>query len=515
MARKPDFIAQFKAARRSAAPLIAVRSYDHTAVTRRIVSIFGAKLQEDLPIFTWNCASGIEGLNKKSKAIATQSVTADPMTGMPDKLTGPLSMLGFCRDKLPEDGLVFMQNLNRFWHTADVRQAVWNLRDVLKAMGSTLVIEIGPGVALPEGLTDDVLVLDEPLPTEDELGALVDARAKANDIKLRPEVRAKAVDALIGLAMFPAEQSTEMCFTEDSLDTDLLWERKRQLVEQTKGLTVYRGTEKFVDLGGGENLKAYGLAYIRAEESRPRAILFLDEVEKMFAGAGTESTGIKSGFLQKFLTWMQDNEVDGIMLIGHPGCMKSAFAKALGNEAQCPTIMFDVNGMQQKEVGSSEENLSRGLGIADAIARGRILVIATCNSMGTMPPEFKRRFTQGTFFCDLPIDSAREKIWAIYEKKYGVGGERPDDTGWTGAEIRECCRKAHRLGMSLKQSAEYIVPVSRSAADKVRQLREEATGRYLDSERPGTYNWDPQEVAREGRKVRKIDADVMAARGRA
>ena len=32
--------------------------------------------------------------------------------------------------------------------------------------------------------------------------------------------------------------------------------------------------------------------------------------------------------------------------------------------------------------------------------------------------------------------------------------ERPNDEGWTGAEIRECCRKAWRLNLSLKESAE-------------------------------------------------------------
>jgi len=303
--------------------------------------------------------------------------------------------------------------------------------------------------------------------------------------------------------------------TDDSVDTELLWERKRQLIEQTKGLSVYRGAETFKDLGGGENLKSYLSAYIKSPESRPRAILFMDELEKGFAGAGTESTGIKSGFLGKFLSWMQDGENDGILLIGHPGCMKSAIAKALGNEANCPTIIFNLNDMQQKEVGTSEENFNRGLGIVDAIARGRVLVIGTVNSMGTMPPELKRRFTQGTFFCDLPTNQAREKIWPIYEKKYGVSGTRPNDNGWTGAEVKECCRKAHRLGMSLEQAAEYVVPIATSAADRVRALRDEATGKYIDAESSGLYEYKQQEIAQERKVRRQIDADVMAARGRA
>jgi len=39
--------------------------------------------------------------------------------------------------------------------------------------------------------------------------------------------------------------------------------------------------------------------------------------------------------------------------------------------------------------------------------------------------------------------------------------------GWTGAEIKECCRKAHRLGMTLAEASRYIVPVSRSAGEQI------------------------------------------------
>jgi hypothetical protein len=39
----------------------------------------------------------------------------------------------------------------------------------------------------------------------------------------------------------------------------------------------------------------------------------------------------------------------------------------------------------------------------DAVAQeGRMLFIATCNSIASLPPELRRRFTLGTFFFDLP-----------------------------------------------------------------------------------------------------------------
>lgn len=127
------------------------------------------------------------------------------------------------------------------------------------------------------------------------------------------------------------------------------------------------------------------------------------------------------------------------------------------------------------------------------MTNGRSLWIATCNSIGTLPPELRRRFTLGTFFFDLPSPEECAAIWQIYLKKYGVSGERPEDGGWTGAEIKECCRKAYRLKLSLRGSAEYIVPVSRSAAEHIKELlkelRQQASGKFISASYPGVYQF--------------------------
>src|SRR5829696_4154135 len=157
------------------------------------------------------------------------------------------------------------------------------------------------------------------------------------------------------------------------------------------------------------------------------------------------------------------------------------------NESARPVIRAahhsgpDLSAMQSSLVGGSGERLRAALQVVDAIAQGKSLWIATCNSITSLPPELRRRFTLGTFFFDLPSVEEREAIWKIYLAKWGLDGERPNDEGWTGAEIRECCRKAWRLNLSLKESAEYIVPVSRSAADQIEALRRQASGRFLSA----------------------------------
>src|SRR5204863_1847195 len=123
------------------------------------------------------------------------------------------------------------------------------------------------------------------------------------------------------------------------------------------------------------------------------------------------------------------------------------------------------------EQGASTERLRTALKIIDAVSQGRMLFIATSNSIASLPPELRRRFTLGTFFFDLPCAEERRAIWDIYINRWNLTGGLPDDEGWTGAEIKECCRKAWRLKVSLRESAEYIVPVSRSAADQIEGLR--------------------------------------------
>ena len=53
-------------------------------------------------------------------------------------------------------------------------------------------------------------------------------------------------------------------------------------------------------------------------------------------------------------------------------------------------------------MGASTERLRTALQIIDAVSQGRMLFIATCNSIASLPPELRRRFTLGTFFFDLP-----------------------------------------------------------------------------------------------------------------
>jgi len=223
------------------------------------------------------------------------------------------------------------------------------------------------------------------------------------------------------------------------------------------------------------------------------------------------------------------NRPRGVLLLSPPGCGKYQFAKALGNETGRPTLVLDVGALLGSLVGQSESNIRQALKRADAMApcvlfcdeiekalvganssgqtdsgvtarlfgslltwlndhESDVFFIATANDVSKLPPEFARaeRF-DGVFFLDLPGREQKDAIWAIYLAEYHLDDSqpRPDDTNWTGAEIKSCCRLASLLDVPLVQAAQNVVPVAVTAGDKIEGLRRWASGRCLSADRAG------------------------------
>jgi len=89
----------------------------------------------------------------------------------------------------------------------------------------------------------------------------------------------------------------------------------------------------------------------------------------------------------------------------------------------------------------------------------------------------------GVFFVDLRGRDQKDATWGIYTGHDGLNAKRarPDDTNWTGAEIKSCCRLASLLDVPLIQAAQNVVPVAVTAGDKIESLRQWASGRCLSA----------------------------------
>lgn len=495
-----QFAKQFKAARRVSTPLLAVTTPDPAEAMRLMAALAG----KDSAIFSWDIISGLRAANKLGKdKIADIVGDQDPAL-----LNNPAEALDKAR-LLPPKGMLFVMNAHRYLDAsvsgAAVAQAIWNLRDEYKTDERTLVL-LCPGISLPQELTQDVTVLDEPLPDSDTLATLItklhkDAGVAEPDAK----VLERAVDATRGLSAFTAEQATAMSLTKEGIDLDALWERKRKTVEQTPGLGIWRGGETYADVRGVANIKNF-LSKLFSGKEPPSVLVFMDEIEKMFAGTAGDLSGVTQEMHGEFLSWMQDKNVLGMMLVGHPGCTKSHITKATGGEFKVPTVVLNMSALKGSLVGQSGQQLRSALKVIEAI--GRPLVMATSNSLANLPPELRRRFQLGTFFFDLPSKVERSAVWDLYTKKYNLKDVSiPKDEGWTPAEIRTCCDLAWRLNSSPFEVADYIVPVSKSAPDKIQGLRQQATGKFLSASDAGVYRYEASAASAQpegepGRKIR-------------
>jgi hypothetical protein len=392
--------------------------------------------------------------------------------------------------------LLVLVNFHRFLQSAEIVQALAR-QLALGKQNRTFVLVLSPVVQIPTELEKLFIAIDHPLPHRQQLEEIAKGVATgADELPVGAELD-RLIDAAAGLTRQEAENAFSLSLVRHGrLQAQTLWELKSQVLKKSGLLALYRGGERFEGLGGLESLKAFCKRALRsstaaASRAKPR----------------------------------------GVLLLSPPGCGKSAFAKALGNETGRPTLVLDVGSLMGSLVGQTESNIRQALRIIDAMAPADcfldevekafsgvaasgqtdsgvsarlfgtflswlndhetdVFVVATANDITRLPPEFSRaeRF-DGVFFLDLPDAEQRQAIWQIYVSQYGLDPAQklPVDDNWTGAEIRACCRLAALLDLPLTAAAQNIVPVARTSAESVEKLRQWATGRCLSADRPGVY----------------------------
>lgn len=492
-----------KAIRRASVPLVAFETSDPAQTIKSCVKALNGDAQK-VPVIQWDCMAGQQSLNGEPSRQALAELGREPVQDPAlfldalGRAAGKLVKTGDQAQSVLLDGLVFVHNGHRYLQSDTVVQALWNLRDVLKVWGVTLVL-LCPSVVLPAELAHDVVVVTEPLPGADEVREIASRIYKdcgVDEAKFKDGD--KVVDTLMGVSAFAAEQSLAMSVYDFGrekgvgVDMQQLWERKRKMVEQTPGLTVFRGGETFDDVGGCANVKRFLKSILTSGRNPVRCVGFIDEVEKLLAGAQGDLSGVSQDQLAVLLREMQDSEIPGIIFIGPPGTAKSAVAKAAGACAGAEVLSIDTGAMTGSLVGESQAKIRKAMQTFKAVSQGKGLFIATCNKIAALPPELRRRFTLGTFFFDLPDREERKAIWKIWLKKYGHDADQlpPEDEGWTGAEIKACCDIAWRTGQKLFDAAKFVVPVCKSAPEAVENLRQMASGRFVSAGKSGVYQYD-------------------------
>jgi SpoVK/Ycf46/Vps4 family AAA+-type ATPase len=470
-----------------------IESHEHHDA---LVEIQQLCTQESWSLATWDIESGL--------AIAGQS-SADA--------SDPLAAIRSINALATEGGtaILVLQNFHRFLQSVEIVQAL-SKQILAGKQNRTILVVLSPVVQVPVELDKLFVVVEHDLPSREQLADIAHGVAtEEGELPTGPDLE-RVIDAAAGLTRYEAENAFSLSLVRHgSITPEPLWATKAQMLKKSGLVSLHQSQQDFASLGGLAALKAFcKRAMLQPNRSNP------------------------------------NKRPRGIMLLGVPGTGKSQFAKCLGKETGRPTLVLDVGALMGGIVGQTEANVRQALKIADAMQPAvlfldevdkalsgvngsgdsgvstrlfgtlltylsdketDVFVVASANKIDHLPPEFTRaeRF-DGVFFLDLPGAEERQAIWQLYLRQYELDPRQklPDDTNYTGAEIRACCRLAALLDLPLVQAAQNVVPVAVTAAESVDKLRSWASGRCLSSNQPGIYQ---KEAAQPGprRKVTRAD----------
>lgn len=480
----------FKAARRSGTPIVSVETLDQHSTISELMSVANTGDKKS-PCYRWDIAAGLIPLNDLAISDLVE------LTGGADNLTlqtrSPVAALEFA-EKLRQRSILFFCNAQAHLSPDSVRanpipaQQVSNLRDKYKANLRTLVL-LSPALTLDPILRPDVIEIDSPLPDEKTLEEIVKDQIEAAELEVLPYgVVSQAVTSVKGLSHFGAEQTIAMSLSpKGGIDLDFLGKLQRKTISKIDGLSMDLDTVTFDDIGGQIQIRRFMDGLFMSDDSH-KLVVRIDEIDKMIdGGPASEGNTVSRDALAVLLRAMEDNKWSGLIAVGPGGSGKSLLTKAIGATYGVRTIAADLGGMKGSLVGESERKIREAMKIIHSLGGDKVLVLATCNKLHTLPPELKRRFTYGIWFFDLPTRDERQYIWRLHlGDQYGKV-ELPNDNLWTGAEIRNCCELAKQIGKSPADVAEFIVPIAKSDPEGLETLRNQANGRFLSVSYPGSY----------------------------
>lgn len=455
-----------------------IESHEHQDA---LAEIAGLCRDQQWQLATWDIEAGLN-ISGQSESDAVSS--------------DPLAAIRSINSLATTDGtaVLVLQNFHRFMQSAEIVQAL--SRQIINGkQNRTIVVVLSPVVQIPTELEKMFVVIEHDLPSREQLAEIARGIATEDGELPAGSELETVLDAASGLTRMEAENAFSLSLVrEDRITADAVWEIKTQTLKKSGLLSLHRGTEDFNSLGGLAALKAFC----------KRAMLHPSRGNPL-------------------------KRPRGVLLLSPPGCGKSQFCKLLGNEVGRPVLTLDVGSLMGSLVGQSEERTRQALRVIDAMApcvamidevekafaglngngdsgvssrmfgqflswlndhESDVFVVCTANDVSKLPPEFGRseRF-DGIFFLDLPSREEKDAIWNLYLDLFEIDRDQqhPDDTNWTGAEVKACCRLSALLDVPLLQAAQNVVPVAVTAAESVERLRSWANGRCLSANEPGIY----------------------------
>jgi hypothetical protein len=480
-------------------PIIGVTTPDQTAAAAAVRAAVNGKAAA---VVAHDIVRGLAGVDPAGEALVAQLCRGEDPALVS---RSPADALMLFVGGAPARSILVMSQAHRWLEDPAAVQALMLARDRLKA-DQRLVVLMAPEIKLAPELRNDVEILDDPLPGADEIKAVVREVCRAAEINISDADLDAAAGALTGLSAYAVEQVAALSLDLKSqprrMDVAACWERKASVINSTPGLKLEQPKVNFGMVGGLDAVKTW-FDRLCAGPARPDAVIFVDEIEKALAGAGSaggpgDSSGTSQDALGVLLKEMQDNGDAGMILLGPPGSGKSLVARAMAGTIGVPCLSMDLGSMKGSLVGQSEANIRMAMRVKDAVCR-RPLWVGTCNRLDSLAPELRRRFTRGLWFCDLPDEAERLAILKIHLKAFSVTEQAEPlvaaTAGWSGANIRDVAESAWALGTSFGEASRYVVPASVQDPDGITRLRQLASGRFISCSIPGVYRYQASAAA--------------------
>jgi hypothetical protein len=490
--------ADFTALLRARNTLFWFVSVEEMRVERAIVEAAGAAKYETV---FWDCDTGF----------------TDALGQVIEQAPDPAAALTWIRNRR-ERRVFVMRDLTPFLRDPFVLRKLRSLERELQSFPrdqARAIVVLTPSSEIPPELSDHATVIDYPLPEREEIAGILDDATSALPEELAKSaapngVRDAAIDAAVGLTAKGASNCyARSLVTTKKIDPALVAADKKLVIAREKVLTWYDPDPRGLAAVGGLELLKEWLTKRR---------LALSKKARDFGLPAPR----------------------GVLLVGVPGCGKSLTAKAVAAAWALPLLRLDLGALRSKYVGESEANIRKALRVAETVspcvlwldevekalagasgpqgdggvssdALGAVLfwmqervepvfVIATANDVQGLRPEFIRRF-DATFFVDLPTAGEREDVLRAAIRLHG---RDPDSIAldsvvkctenFTGSEIAAIVPDAlftaftdgerALTDVDLRHAAKSVVPLSKTAADKLDALRDWAKGRARPASRP-------------------------------
>lgn len=468
----------------------------------------------------WDAAQGVTDISGRGETMGSADIG---------------EMLGYIANRSGGERAVWIMRDLPGWISGPVNiLALRQLRNLARSLpglaraDAQALIVLSPSGEVPAELANHATVIEWPMPDRSEIASILDAaieslpefHSKRENGNLVPDtsrplralaapngVREAGIDAAVGLSGEEAQHCYAKSLVQmQRIDPATVAKEKRRVIARERVLEWFDPLPGGLEaVGGLENLKAWLVARKLAYSAKARAY------------------GLPAP--------------KGCLLGGISGCGKSLTAKAIATAlGGVPLLKVDLGALKSKFVGESEGNLRRAFALIESVGRcvvwfdeiekslqgatsgasdggvssdalgavltwmqerrGEAFVIATANDVEALPAELLRkgRFDE-IWWIDLPTATERVAILQTAMRQHGRADIlQPAEESriaaecetFTGSEIAALVPDAlfrafadnREVNMvDLLQAAATVVPLAKTAAERITKLRNWANGR--------------------------------------